>query len=66
MLFFINMDANEEKETRAVSIVLNAEDQECIDRIAKEFGLIKTTECLRVALRLALKQIEGQQQSFAA
>jgi hypothetical protein len=60
------MDNTEEKETRAVSIILNAEDQECIDRIAKEYGLIKTTECLRVALRLALKQIDGQQQTCAA
>lgn len=51
----------EEKDTtRAVSIILNSDDQECIDRIAKEFGLIKTTECLRVALRLAMKQIESQ------
>lgn len=57
---------NEEKESRAVSIVLNAEDQDCIDRIAKEYGLIKTTECLRVALRLALKQIDSQQQTVAA
>ena len=60
-------DTNEEKETpRAVSIVLNAEDQDCIDRIAKEYGLIKTTECLRVALRLALKHIESQQPTSAA
>lgn len=55
------MDNQEEKETtRAVSIVLNSDDQDCIDRIAKEYGLIKTTECLRVALRLAMKQIESQ------
>lgn len=60
------MDNSEEKEPKAVSIVLNSEDQECIDRIAKEYGLIKTTECLRVALRLALKQIDSQQQTVAA
>lgn len=65
MLPFRTME-NEEKESRAVSIVLNAEDQDCIDRIAKEYGLIKTTECLRVALRLALKQIDSQQQTVAA
>lgn len=57
---------NEEKESRAVSIVLNGEDQECVDRIAKEYGLIKTTDCLRLALRLALKQIDNQQQTVAA
>lgn len=57
---------NEEKESRAVSIVLNGEDQECIDRIAKEYGLIKTTDCLRLALRLALKQIDNNQQQTVA
>lgn len=60
------MDSQEEKESRTVSIILNSEDQECVDRIAREFGVIKTTECLRVALRLAVKQIESQQQSVAA
>lgn len=61
------MDSQQdERESKTVSIILNSEDQECVDRIAKEYGLIKTTECLRVALRLALKQIEAQQQSVAA
>lgn len=61
------MDSQQdERESKTVSIILNSEDQECVDRIAKEYGLIKTTECLRVALRLALKQIESQQQSVAA
>lgn len=49
---------NQEKDTKTLSITLNAEDQGYIDRIAKEFGLIKMTDCLRLALRLATKQIE--------
>lgn len=60
------MDNSEEKESKTVSIVLNGEDQECVDRIAREYGLIKTTDCLRLALRLALKQIDSQQQTVAA
>lgn len=59
-------EEKDEKESKAVSIVLNGEDQECVDRIAKECGLIKTTDCLRLALRLALKQIDSQRQTVAA
>lgn len=52
---------NEKKSEKVVSIVLYAEDQEHVDRIKAEYGLIKSTDCLRVALRLALRQIESQQ-----
>lgn len=48
-------------EPKTVSIVLSAEDQEYLERIKKEYGLIKTTDCLRLAVREAIKRIESQQ-----
>ncbi len=60
----VNMeDSKKIKEPRTVSIVLSVEDQELLNRIAQEYGLIKTTDCLRLAVREAVKRIESQQQA---
>lgn len=54
-----------DRPPKTVSITLSAEDQEFIDRIAKEFGLIKTTDCLRLATRETVRQIDIRQQTTA-
>lgn len=53
----------QEREPKTVSITLSVEDQDLLDRIAKEFGLIKITDCLRLAIREADRQIEIRQQT---
>lgn len=49
------------RQPKTISIQLSTDDQDVIDRIAKEYGLIKDTDCLRLALREALRRIESQQ-----
>lgn len=49
------------KDAKTISIVLSAEDQDYISRLMKEFGLIKTTDCLRLALREAIKRNDSRQ-----
>lgn len=51
---------------KTISIELSVEDQNFIDRLAKEYGLRKNTDCLRLALREAARRIEGQQQERIA
>jgi len=48
-----------------VSIRLSGEDQELLDKIASEYGLIKITDCLRLAIREAVKRINVRQSEIA-
>jgi hypothetical protein len=69
MLAFWNMSTEKKskavREDKAISILLNSDDQDCLDRIAKEYGLIKYTDCLRLAVREAVRNIEAQQPTAA-
>lgn len=46
------------KKTKVISIELSVEDQNLIERLAKEYGLRKNTDCLRLALREAVKRVD--------
>lgn len=60
MLVFFAMNTVKKKQPKTISVQLSPEDQDLIDRIAREFGLIKDTDCLRLALREAVRRIEAQ------
>lgn len=49
------------RQSKIITIELSVEDQDFIDRIAKEYGLKKKTDCLRLALREAVKRVESLQ-----
>lgn len=54
-----------EREPKTISITLSGEDQDLLDKIASEYGLIKITDCLRLAIRDAIKRIDSRQTELA-
>lgn len=55
------MSTPKKKQPKTISVQLSPDDQDLISRIAQEYGLIKDTDCLRLALREAVRRIESQQ-----
>lgn len=51
------------EKAKTISIILSSEDQVYIDKIAKQYGLNKTTDCLRLALRVAVNRNSTQSQT---
>ena len=46
-----------------VGITLYPEDQDCIDKIKRAHGLLRDTDCVRFALRQAVRSLNAEEQA---